>query len=135
LLAAYDQSVMSGHNAAVLYAKDLARVSAFYEALLGLDVVHAEADHVILESSTYQLVVVAIPDDIARDIEISTPPELRTETPIKLAFTVASIEDSRARAATLGGGIGTSAWEWAGHLVCDGYDPEGNVVQFRERLS
>ncbi len=119
---------------AVVFAKDLPRVAKFYEELLSMAVAHAEDDHIVLESSACQLVVHAIPKKIAASIQINTPPERRTETPIKLFFFVSSIAEVRAKAVALGGELNPikSEWEARGFRACDGHDPEGNVVQFRE---
>jgi predicted enzyme related to lactoylglutathione lyase len=122
------------HAGAVVFAKDLHRVAKFYEEILPMVVSHAEDDHIVLESPGSQLVVLAIPEQIAASIEISTPPARRTETPIKLFFYVTSIAEARAKAASLGGELNPRKGEWQarGFRACDGHDPEGNVVQFRE---
>lgn len=119
---------------AVLFAKDLPRVARFYEQLLTMTVVHAESDHVVLESPGCQLVVHAIPEPIARSIEIANPPVRREETPIKLFFQVASLAAARLAAAGLGGALNPPhrEWEARGFRACDGHDPEGNVLQLRE---
>jgi predicted enzyme related to lactoylglutathione lyase len=123
-------------SGAVVYAKDLARVSAFYASVPGFTVTHAEPDHVVLESPALQLVIVAIPEHIAATIEVADPPVRRADTPIKLVFTVTSIEELRATASARGGQLDTPEreWQFQGYRVCDGHDPEGNVVQFRERV-
>ena len=130
---------MSHHETAgaVLYAKDVARVSTFYAAIAGMAVTHTEADHVVLESTTLQLVVVAIPAAIASTIAIAEPPLRRTDTPIKLALSVASLDAARKAAPLLGGDLNPVEREWVyqQHRVCDGHDPEGNVVQFRVRFA
>lgn len=121
---------------AVLYAKDVARVSAFYETLMGLEVRDVEADHVVLESRLFQLVIVAMPEPLAASIHIDTPPSRRTDTPIKLSFVVADIASARSVAETLGGALNPAEqeWEFQDCIICDGHDPEGNVVQFRQRM-
>ena len=121
---------------AVVYAKDLARVSAFYADVLRFELAHSEADHIVLESPAFQLVIVAIPVHIAESIDVAEPPVPRTDTPIKLVFPVPSIEAARAAAASRGGELNPTEREWQFHgfRICDGHDPEGNVVQFRERL-
>jgi len=98
-------------------------------------VTHTEADHVVLESPALQLVIVAIPAAIAAAIEIAEPPLRRTDTPIKLAFSVASLDAARKAAPLFGGELNPVEREWVyqHHRVCDGHDPEGNVVQFRVR--
>ena len=121
---------------AILYAKNISRVSAFYAGAAGLEVAHTEADHIVLESPVLQLAIVAIPEPIAASIELADPPLRRTETPIKLVFTVASLHAARMAAKPLGGELNPPAreWQFQESRICDGHDPEGNVVQFRERV-
>ncbi len=125
----------SFHAGAVLYAKNLALVKAFYEAVLNLVVEHAENDYVVLASSAFQLVILKVPEHIASSIEIESPPKRRTETPIKLVFEIPSISATRAIAQLHGGELlpPEREWNFQGYRVCDGRDPEGNVVQFRQR--
>lgn len=119
---------------AVIYAKDIARVSAFYRAVTTLEVTHEEKGHVELRSGGFQLIVVAVSADIAESIEISAPPERRTDTALKLVLPVSSIAAAREAAARFGGELNAPDREWSfqGHRVCDGHDPEGNVAQFFE---
>jgi predicted enzyme related to lactoylglutathione lyase len=65
---------------------------------------------------------------------ITRPPERRTETPIKLVFATDRIARVRERAAALGGALSPPEheWVWNGQRSCDGHDPEGNVLQFRQ---
>jgi hypothetical protein len=125
---------MAPKAGAVLYAKDIDKVTAFYSAVAGLAVTSSENDHVVLESPSFQLVVVAIPEKIALEIEISSSPVRRENTAIKVVFFVSSISAARAAAIDFDGQLNPSEQEWTfqGHRVCDGFDPEGNVVQFRE---
>ena len=119
---------------AVLYAKDISRVSAFYERVAELRISHTEADHVVLESRALQLVVVAIPQHIASSVRIESPPARREDTPIKLVLPVSSIGAARELAAQHGGQLNPEdrQWEFHGSPVCDGHDPEGNVFQLRQ---
>ena len=121
--------------AAVLYAKDLSSVGNFYASVARLKITHEEADHLVLESDAFQLVVVAIPARRAASIRITEPPQRRENTAIKLVFPVESLAAARQLAPLHGGGLNTATREWMfqGMRVCDGHDPEGNVVQFRER--
>lgn len=122
------------HVGAVVYAKNLALVQAFYQAVLNLEIESAEKDHVVLASPRFQLVILAVPEQIAASIEIESPPRRRTETPIKLVFEVKSISTAREVARLHGGELLAPEREWnfQGYRVCDGHDPEGNVVQFRQ---
>ncbi len=119
---------------AVIYAKDLERVSKFYQVILGPKEVQIEADHMIFETPMFQLVILSIPEIISKGIEITDPPIRRTETPIKLVFFVPSINNVRQAVMKLGGELDPpeNEWQFQGHSVCDGHDPEGNVIQFRE---
>jgi DNA-binding MarR family transcriptional regulator/catechol 2,3-dioxygenase-like lactoylglutathione lyase family enzyme len=119
----------------VLYAKNLARMQEFYRSLLDLEVEQAQSDHVLLRSTLLELVIVQIPESIASTVDIAVPPRRRSGTPIKLVFDVMNLGATRASARVLGGEVDPSAQEWTseGYRICDGQDPEGNVVQFRQR--
>ena len=118
---------------AIVYAKDIKRVSRFYSHVTGLSVTREESGYVTLESPTFQLVVVGLPAELAAQITIATPPVRRENTAIKLCFVLASISAARATAAEFGGGLNgpEREWDFQGSRVCDGHDPEGNVIQVR----
>jgi predicted enzyme related to lactoylglutathione lyase len=124
----------SAFAGAVVYAKDIVRVSRFYAQVAGLEIVHEVADHVVLESADCELVVVAIPAAIAVNIPIATPPVRRENTAVKLVLRVDDLEAARAAARGAGGELDPPAreWEFQGARVCDGHDPEGNVIQLRQ---
>ena len=119
-----------------MFAKDLPRVARFYEELLSLSVGVAEPDLIVLESSGFQLVVHPLPKKIARSITITTPAERRTSVPTKLVFYVSALAQARKQAALLGGTLDPekNEWEARGFRACDGHDPEGNVIQLRQRV-
>ena len=121
---------------AIVHAKDIARVARFYAEVADLEIVHEVEDHIVLESETHELVVVAIPAATAARIVISTPPARRENTAFKLTFAVASLAEARAAARATGGELNPPAKEWnfQGMRVCDGCDPEGNMIQVREAL-
>lgn len=123
--------------AAVLYAKDIARVGDFYVHVAGLRPAHEAQDHRVLASAAFQLVVVEVPPGIAATIHLTEPPQRRENTAVKLVFPVASLAAARQVAPAHGGRLNTPGREWVfqGSRVCDGEDPEGNVVQFREPLA
>jgi predicted enzyme related to lactoylglutathione lyase len=124
------------HPGAVVYAKNLDKVGAFYAAVTGFVVTHSAADHMTLAGESFQLVIVAIPASIAAGIEIADPPVRREDTAIKLMFAVPSLSAARKVVAAHGGELNPIEWEWQseGVRVCDGHDPEGNVIQLRERV-
>ena len=118
---------------AVLFVKDVARMRAFYEAVVGLSVTEAAPTWARLGTGAFELVVHGIPPHIAATFEISSPPERREEAAIKLVFPVADIAIARATAALLGGELNPPDREWqlGSQRICDGVDPEGNVFQVR----
>ena len=119
---------------AIVYAKDTRRLARFYAAVADLEIVHEVADHVVLESETYELVIVAIPAATAVRIVIATPPVRRENTAFKLSFLVESLAEARIAAQDAGGALDPAAkeWDFQGLRVCDGCDPEGNMIQLRE---
>lgn len=118
----------------VIYARDKPRVSAFYRATLGLRAEEEQPSHDLLVGDGVELVVHAIPPRYSAGIVITTPPALREDTPLKPSFVVADLAAVRAAAERTGGGLNppAQAWAWRGQTVLDGWDPEGNVLQFRQ---
>lgn len=116
-----------------LYAKNLDRLATFYAEVLSLRPVHREPGMVVLQSTDgLQLIVHAIPDAIAREIEISEPPQRRSEVALKFFFSVADLAVAGALAARQGGQLfETERWRGPGFTVVNAMDPEGNVFQLR----
>jgi len=115
-----------------LYAKDMQRLAAFYEAVLGMRRVQPSEDLIVLDSQDVQLIVHAIPSAIAESIIISTPPERRENSAMKFFFTVPSIAAAETIASNLGGIVFPEQWSGPGFNVRNACDPEGNVFQVRE---
>jgi predicted enzyme related to lactoylglutathione lyase len=128
---------MPEQAAAVIHAKDVARVSAFYASVAGLARSRTEPDHASLESSALQLFIVAMNAGIAAAVQSANPPVPRENTALKFIFPVASLEAARALATRAGGALKPAQAESAfnGWRHCDGHDPEGNVFQLRERAA
>src|SRR5215469_16524594 len=70
----------------------------------------------------------AIPAEIAKNIEIASPPTPREEHPVKLIFEVKDVESECARLESLGIQLVRRPWHKPGE-ACDAVDPEGNVFQ------
>ena len=119
---------------AVVYAKNVTLLAAFYAGIVGLRETQSDSESVVLEAAGFQLVVFSIPAHIAGSIQIGAPPQRREDTPIKLVFVIRSLAAARAAAEALGGqfDVEDKVWEFQGTRVCDGHDPEGNVIQVRE---
>ena len=118
----------------VVFAKNKKRVSAFYQQTLGLDVIASDTSHDLLRNQAYEVVVHTISRKYAAGITIAKPPEPRDETPFKPTFVVASLAQVRSAAEATGGHLkpAAGAWHFRGHVVLDGWDPEGNIVQFKQ---
>jgi predicted enzyme related to lactoylglutathione lyase len=121
----------------VVFAKDVMKLAHFYQQVAEMTAVHQDKDHVVLDREGFQVVIHGIPNKIAAQIQITEPPKVRENTPIKLCLPVTSIDHARTKAAELGGNVNPKAKEWQarGFRACDGYDPEGNVFQVRENAT
>jgi predicted enzyme related to lactoylglutathione lyase len=115
-----------------IYAKDCERLTAFYQSILGMTRLHVSSELAVLQSQELQLIVHAIPAQIASTIVITTPPQRREDSALKFFFTVPSIVDVRAQARALGGDVYYDLWDGPGFRACNAIDPEGNVFQLRE---
>lgn len=118
----------------VIFAKDRSRVSQFYQQTLALEVTATDERHNLLHGDGIELLIHAIDHRNAADIAIQQPPRQRHDTPSKPAFCVASLVHVQQHAEACGGGLQPlqNAWTLRGTRVLDGWDPEGNIVQFRE---
>lgn len=118
----------------VVFAKNKKRLSAFYQQTLGLEVIETDSSHDLLRDKVYEVVVHTIPRRYAAGIHIAKPPEPREETPFKPTFVVKSLAHVRSAAQATGGHLKpeSGAWHFRGHIVLDGWDPEGNIVQFKQ---
>ena len=119
---------------AVLFAKNVDQVAGFYSNVLDLIEANRADDHIVLESPGFQLVVHRIPPHRAPTADIASPPARRASAPFNPVFFVPSLASIRVVAEAHGGYMEPTDKEWSfnGVLVCDGLDPEGNVIQFRE---
>ncbi len=119
--------------AAAVYVLDLPRVARFYIEVAGLEQESEGDGFLVLGSAVRELALVQVPAEVASDLVLADPPLRREETPIKLAFDVSDLAVARENAPALGGLVDPAEreWVWQGRTVCDGHDPEGNVIQLR----
>ncbi len=108
----------------MLYVKSLPEMEKFYSGVLSLSPLAESRGDSWLEfdtgSTTFALH--AIPAHIADQIDITSPPELREETPFKLLLEADDLEAELTRLRTLGVYLVQRPWgTW------DGVDPEGNI--------
>lgn len=115
-----------------VYALDAERIAAFYQAVIGLQRLHATPELIVLDSPDIQLLVHAIPAAYAAGITVTTPPQRREDTALKFFFSVDSLAQAGLLIARLGGELFTERWPGPGFTVANAMDPEGNVFQLRE---
>jgi hypothetical protein len=122
--------VATNSVSAVLFAKSSRRVATFYREVLGASTLDRGDHYESLDCQGFHLLVQQIPDALAQSVEISTPPDRRERTAVRLDFPVADIEIARLSARRLGGHVDEVPPPWAAdstHIYL-GYDPEGNVI-------
>ncbi len=125
-----------GQAGLVVFAKSVKKLSAFYARTLGLEVLESARSHHLLRGNGYEVVVHAIPAKIAREIPIAKPPVLREDSAMKPSFVVPDLQALRLAVVATGGWLKPDAMAWTirGHTVLDGCDPEGNILQFKQKL-
>ncbi len=115
----------------MLYAKDLKRIVAFYRDILGFATIPSRFnpdEFVVLDAGNAQLCLHQIPEVIARNIDISDPPEPRLRVPVKIMFVIEDVEGTRERLVARGVPMG-AVQNFPPLVYCDGNDPEGNIFQ------
>lgn len=117
-------------RSAILYVKDLERMKRFYGDMLRANPSNQNWTDTwaSFEIDGVRFSLHAIPAEIAKDIEIESPPAPREADPVKLVFEVKDVESERARLESLGIQILRRPWQKPGE-ACDAVDPEGNVFQ------
>ena len=118
----------------LIYAKDFQSLAGFYERVLGMRRLHEDAHVIVLESAALQLVIHALPAEIAARVKIGTPPQRRADVALKFFVTVPAIAEAESAAQALGGQVFDERWQGPGFAACNAMDREGNVFQLRETL-
>lgn len=128
---------MSGPAAAgvLIYARHRDALANFYGRVLGMQPLHRDEHLTVIESPQLQLVIHAIPEAIAGQISIASPPMRRENAALRFFATVPSIAEAARAARTLGGQVFDERWQGPGFAVCNAMDCEGNVFQLRERTA
>ena len=105
-------------------------MAAFYAAAFGLHREDtAEPGFVMMRAEDgADLALHQVPPHVAEEIELTSPPQWRDETALKLCFEVEDLEGQR-RAILEHGGQAKAPWSWQGCEYCECTDPEGNVIQ------
>ena len=111
-------------HGAMLFVKDLSRMTAFYRDVLGLRPIDTtrQPDWVEFDGGAAQFSLHAIPAPAAAGISIDSPPHAREQSPTKLTFVVADVEATLA--SIEGMGLPILRRPWGG---VEAVDPEGNI--------
>jgi predicted enzyme related to lactoylglutathione lyase len=117
----------------VLFVANVPRMTRFYQALASMTLIHEDDAHAVLLHGGFELVIHALRG--AEPVSPGGTPLVREDSYLKVCLPVDSIARARTAAASLGGAIQPPdrEWEGRGFRACDGYDPEGNVVQVRQQ--
>ena len=123
----------------LIYALNVEQMAAFYAAVLAADVLHADADHQVLQTGQTQLIVHAIPaqyreqnsDTSAHAERIAIP---RSEQAIKPFFRVEHLAAALARVLEHGGQVLGQPYSAPNLTVQNIADTEGNIIHLRERI-
>ena len=118
-------------KAAVLYAKDLEKLKAFYLAIGGNLTDSIDGEFAAISNGETELVILQAPQDIASQIVIEDPPAVRSATPLKPIVGTTSIADVLENLPGIGGRPvpGMKQWKFRQYIVQDIVDAEGNVLQ------
>ena len=111
-------------DGAMLFVKDLDRMTAFYRDVLGLELIEETRleNWVEFRGDRVRFSLHAIPSNIATEIRIDSPPHPREQSNAKLTFAVDSIDSTLQKIEQMG--LPLLRRPWGG---TEAVDPEGNV--------
>ena len=116
-------------DGAMLFVKDLGRMTAFYRDVIGLRPVEATrlVDWVAFEAEGAGFSLHAIAPHIAEGVEIASPPVPRETGACKLSFALDDLDAALARLSDQGLTLLLRPWG-----ATEAVDPEGNVIGLRQ---
>jgi hypothetical protein len=74
----------------LIYAKDFQALARFYEQVLDMQRLHEDEHIIVLESAALQLLIHALPAEIAARVQVGKPPQRRADVALKFFVTVPS---------------------------------------------
>lgn len=118
----------------VLWVDKFDECAEFYRRLLDGRLEHASAEFVEVCSESSSVLLHRVPAEWSS--EISSPPVLRKQNPMKPVFEVRSIDAARVAVSGSDGLIFGEDREQTHGLIryCDGFDPDGNVIQLSQAI-
>jgi len=112
----------------VLWVSDLARSVKFYSAVFEAKHPYITEGFASVEGHGNEVLLHLLPE------QYRSEPTLGEDNPIKPVFEVPSIDKAKLAAGSNGGRIKSESNEYGSWKYSDGNDPDGNVIQFRERI-
>jgi hypothetical protein len=122
-------------SSVVAFSINVRRLAVFYESVLGVERLDESSGDIRLVNERDEVLIHSIPEKIAKDIEINSPPAPRESSPLKPVFDVASLERALGSVEATGGVITGRGFSLDGLTRHDVLDPDGNVIQLRCRIS
>ena len=119
----------------VVFSINVRRLAEFYEIVLGAKPLTEQSGDIRLINDRDEVLIHSIPKSIAKNIEISSPPAPRENSPFKPVFDVASLEIALKSVEAMGGVVTSRAFSLDGLTRHDVLDTDGNVIQLRCRIS
>jgi catechol 2,3-dioxygenase-like lactoylglutathione lyase family enzyme len=118
----------------ILFAKDVRRLGAFYQEVLGLSAIatdHDPDEWLLLDTGGAELALHRVPDPWNAGLEVTDPPEPRHGSPHKPVFVVDDVVAAREHLLARGVvALDSGPENPPGRLVrCDFVDVEGNIFQ------
>ena len=131
-----DEKVRINTTIVAIYSSNIETLGDFYKAALNLKEIDKSDDYICLARKGIEINIIKMNGKPGKEIEPEEYLHIREETPIKCSFVVDSFEQVVIANERFGGKLKDekNAWEWRGQLHLDGYDPEGNVLQYRKGI-
>jgi len=121
-------------DCAMLYVRDFAVMREFYRKVLLAEPDNAEWTESWAWFREARFALHAIPEALAGEIVIASPPVAREDSAVKLIFQVADVVAERVRLKGMGVRVVERPWQ-SPDGAFDCLDPEGNVFQVSPGLA
>jgi len=112
----------------VLWVSDLDRSVKFYSALFEAKYPYVTEGFASVEGNGNEVLIHLLPE------QYRSEPTSGEDNPIKPVFEVVSLEKAKLAAGSNGGKIKSEISEYESWKYADGQDPDGNIIQVRERI-
>lgn len=129
-----DKETRISNTIVAIYSSNIETLGHFYKAALDLQEIEKSDDYICLAKNGIEINIIKMNGKTGKEIKPEEYLHIREETPIKCSFVVDSFEQVIEANERFGGMLKDkkNAWEWRRQLHLDGYDPEGNVLQYRK---